>query len=74
MEGSSALETLRADAAATPPHRKDRPPIGRFLVLFAGLLGVALSLAALTPDLHGDGRAAIAAHPLPTPTEVTRNE
>jgi hypothetical protein len=52
------------DEPAAPPHRPphqppDRPPIGRFLLLFGGLLAAALSLAALAPERRADPQADI---------------
>jgi len=43
--------TTTSDASATPSKQADRPPVGRFLVLFAGMLAFALGLAALSASV-----------------------
>ncbi|MDH4050237.1 MAG: hypothetical protein OEU93_01575 [Rubrivivax sp.] len=70
MQGSNRLDELGADVHAAARRRKDRLPVGRFLLLFAGLLAAALNWSALTPDVQGDKRAAVATSP--APSQVTR--
>lgn len=58
--------TETSDAAAMHGRVPDRPPVVRFLVLFAGLLALALGLSALSasvvpadtsPPLTGESQA-----------------
>lgn len=43
--------TETSEAAATRQQAPDRPPVGLFLVLFAGMLAFALGLSALSASV-----------------------
>jgi hypothetical protein len=64
-------------AGAAPGHTSDRPPVGRFFLLFCALLALALGLAVLSeagaatevnPSAVGESHAEARAEPAPHDT------
>lgn len=62
MNGSRDSASPPDEPAAPQDRPSDRPPVGRFLLLFGGLLAAALSLAALAPDAGQDPAAPVTGH------------